>query len=100
MRSKNHMIEEEKNEERSLSSIPDKEISMNSQQMAQPDCMSVKKHSSLHLVSNHQEDEILSNLVTVNVKFRLIVRDTGVGISEYNIQKLFSSFGKITEAQN
>lgn len=31
MRSKNHMIEEEKNEERSLSSIPDKEISMNSQ---------------------------------------------------------------------
>lgn len=47
--------------------------------------MSVKKHSSLHLVSNHQEDEILSNLVTVNVKFRLIVRDTGVGISEYNI---------------
>ena len=33
MVSKNHMIEEEKNEneERSLSSIPDKEISMNSQ---------------------------------------------------------------------
>ena len=51
------------------------------------------------IISNHDLDETLSNLVTVNIKFKLIVRDTGVGISEHNLKKLFQNFTKLTEAQ-
>ena len=42
-------------------------------------------------------EDLLSNLVTISIKFQIVIRDTGVGISEENKKKLFMEFSRLAD---
>jgi len=46
-----------------------------------------------------KSDDSLEDLVTVTIEFKIIVRDTGIGIKKENIDKLFQYFGKLSSSQ-
>ena len=42
-------------------------------------------------------EDLLSNLVTISIEFQIVIRDTGVGISEENKKKLFMEFSRLAD---
>ena len=44
-------------------------------------------------------DDDFADFIDVQIKFKITVRDNGIGISELNQKKLFSNFGKLAETK-
>ena len=42
-------------------------------------------------------EDLLLNLVTISIEFQIVIRDTGVGISEENKKKLFMEFSRLAD---
>ena len=68
--------------------------------MQKSECLLFKEDSEQ--IKNYDNEESIpqEDLVTVTINFRLIVRDTGIGIKKDNLRKLFQHFGKLTEGQS